>query len=63
MPAADDQDPITALTAYGADEALGETVGSRSSDRGSDDPDAVGTEDFVEARGELGNPVPDEELD
>src|SRR5664280_1287135 len=63
MSTTEDEHPVEALSAYGADEALGEGVGLRSSDRGTDDPDALGLEDLVEARGELGVPVMDQELD
>ena len=63
MSTAEDQHPVETLATDGADEALGEGVGPRSPDRGPDDPDAVGAEDLVEARGELGVSVPDQELD
>jgi cytosine/adenosine deaminase-related metal-dependent hydrolase len=63
VPATEDQHAVEALTADGADEALGEGVGSGSSHRSADDADAVSSEDLIEARGELGVPVTDQELD
>jgi len=59
----EDQHPVEALTADGADEALGEGVGSGSSDRGADDVDTFRLEDIVEAGDELGVTVTDQELD
>ena len=58
-----DQHAVEALPADGPDEALGERIGSRSPHRGADDPDAVGSEDLVDTRGELGVSVSDEEFD
>ena|ERR1019366_76029 len=63
MPAAEDQHPVEALTTNRPDEPLGEGIGSRCSDRSADDSDSVRSEDLVEARGELGVAVTDEELD
>ena len=63
MSVAEDQHPVEALTTNRPDEPLGEGIGSRCSHRGADDPDAVSSEDLVEARGELGVPVADEEPD
>ena len=63
MSVAEDQHPVEALTTNRPDEPLGEGFGSGSPDRGADDPDVFGPEDFVEARGELGVPVSDEEPD
>ncbi len=61
--ASQDEYPIEAFAADAADEPLGEGVGARSTDWSADDPDALGTEDLVEAGCELGVPVPDEEPD
>lgn len=63
MTAVDDQHSIQALVSDGADEPLGEWVGTRSTDRCADDPDALGVEGLVEGGCELGVPVPDQELD
>src|SRR5664280_1020193 len=63
VPAAENQHPVKALTADGADEALGEGVCSGSPDRCANDADAVSSEDLVEARSELGVSVTDQELD
>jgi hypothetical protein len=61
VPAVGDQDPVEALSADGADEALGDRVGLRRFDRGADDLDALGTEDLVERAAELGVVVADQE--
>ena len=58
-----DQHMVEALTADCADEALSERIGSGSPHRGADDPDAVGSEDLVDTRGDLGISVSNEELD
>jgi hypothetical protein len=63
MTATEDQHPVQALTTHRADEALGESVGPWSPDRGADDPDALRPEDLVKTRGELGISVPDQEPD
>jgi len=47
----------------GADESLGERVGTGSTDRRADDPDALGTEHLVEAGCELGIAVTDQKCD
>src|SRR3974390_192870 len=59
----EDEHAIKALPPDGSDETLGERIGTRSPDRRADDPDALGTEDLVEAGRELGIPIPDQELD
>ncbi|MGO8870298.1 MAG: hypothetical protein ACLQPH_02655 [Acidimicrobiales bacterium] len=63
MTTADDQHPIEAFAPDSADEALGEGVGTRSTDGYADDPDALGAEDLIEGSRELGIPVTDQELD
>jgi hypothetical protein len=63
MTASEDEESVQTLSADGADEALGEGVRKRGSNRGLDDPDALGAEHFIEAVGELRVPVTDEELD
>jgi len=60
---ADDEHAIKALPSDSADEAFSEGVGTRSSDRRADDPNALGAEDLVEAGRELGVPVADQEPD
>ena len=59
----EDQHPVETLSTDGADEALGEGVGPRGSDRRADDLDPLRPEDFVETGRELGVSVPDEEPD
>ena len=59
----EDEHPIVTFTADGPDEALGEGIGTRSSDRRTDDPNALGAEDLVEAGCELASSIPDQELD
>jgi hypothetical protein len=59
--ASEDEDPVEAFAAYGADPAFGVGVGLRGSHRGRDDVDAVGPEDLVEEAGELGVAVADKE--
>ena len=60
---ADDEHSIDALPADGPNEAFGECIGTRCSNRSANGPDAFGTEDLVEARSEFGIAVPDQELD
>jgi hypothetical protein len=60
---ADDEHAIKALPSDSAEEAFSEGVGTRSSDRRADDPNALGAEDLVEAGRELGVPVADQEPD
>ena len=50
---ADDQDPVEAVAADGADPALGERVRLRRPERCADDLDAVALEDLVEDTAEL----------
>lgn len=57
-----DQCPVEALVPYCSDPALGVGVGLGRSHRGLHDAHAVGGEDRVEALGELGVAVADEEL-
>ena len=49
----DDQDPVEAVAADGADAALGERVRVRRPERCADDLDAVALEDLVEDTAEL----------
>ena len=56
------QHPVEALPSCRADEPLGERVRTRGPTRRANDPDAFGGEHLVEAGGELGVPVPDQEL-
>ena len=57
----DDQDAIEEFTPDGAHEASGDGVGPRRPHRRPDDPDIDGGEDGVEARGEFGVAIADEE--
>ena len=59
----EDQHPVEALATHSPYEELGERIGPWSSDRGADDPDTFSLEDLVEARGELGIFVADQEPD
>lgn len=54
MTAPEDHHPVEALAPDGADHALADGVRPGCPDRGSDDPDAVGSEDGVEGPGVLG---------
>ena len=63
MPTTEDKHPVKTLTPDRADEAFGVGVGTRCTDWRTNDPNALGTEDLVEAGRELGVPVPDQELD
>ena len=56
----DDQDPVEALAAYGADPPFGERVGAGCPYRCADDPDAVGAEHLVEPSCELAVAVVDQ---
>ena|SRR5438552_18262862 len=58
---ADDQDPVEAVAADGADPALGERVRLRRPERGADDLDAVASEDLVERAAELAVSVVNQE--
>ena len=57
-----DQEPVEALGADGADEALGDRVRLRRPHRRLDDSDAFAGEDGVEVTGELAVAVADQEL-
>jgi len=63
VPPAQDERPVQALGPHGSHPALRIGVGPRRSDGGLDHPDALGAEHLFEAGGELGVPVPDQELD
>ena len=56
-----DEGPVETLVADGPDEAFGERVRSRGTNRCPDHPDALGAEDVIERPRELGVPVSDEE--
>ena len=58
----EDQEAVETFPAHGADEPLGESVGPRGSDRRLGDPDALGSEHLVEAGGEFGVTVSNQEL-
>jgi hypothetical protein len=60
---ADDQDPVEAVAADGADPALGERVRLRRPKRCADDLDAVASEDLVEDTAELAVSVVNQEAD
>src|SRR4029453_13023635 len=51
--AVDDQDPVEAFAAEGADPTLGVRIRIRSSDGRPDDPHALAAEDLVEGAAEL----------
>jgi hypothetical protein len=55
--------PVKTLCPHRPRPTLRERIGPRRADRCLDHSNALGTEDLVEAGGELGVPVPDEELD
>ena len=59
---AEDQHLVEALSSNGADPTLRERVCPGCPDGRLHDAEALGTEDLVERPGELGVPVPDEEL-
>jgi len=63
MPFAGDQHPVQALAADAGNPAFGDRVRARRPDRRPDDPHAGRGEHSVEGRGELGVPVPDQELE
>ena len=63
MSTAEDEHPIQTFTSDGPDKPFSKGICTGCPDRGVDDPNAFGTEDLIEARGELGVPVPDKELD
>ena len=62
VPLAGDQHPVQALAAGTAHPALRDRIHPRRPDRRPDDPHASRGEHGVEHRGELGVPVPDQEL-
>ena len=53
--------PVEALVAHGADPTFGDRIRVRGAYWCSDDSDAVGSEDGIEARRELGVAVSDQE--
>jgi hypothetical protein len=57
---ADDQDPVEAVAADGADPALGERVCLRRPEWCADDLDALASEDLVEGAAELAVPIMDQ---
>ena len=61
--AVDEQEPVEALSASGADEAFRDRVGLRRTDRCLDDLDALACEDGVEVAGELAVAVADQEAE
>ena len=62
LPAMEHKHPVKALPSNSSDEAFGEPIRPRRPDRRADGPDAIGSEHFAEARGELGIAVPDQEV-
>ena len=58
-----DQEVVEAFAAQGADEAFGDGVRPRCSDRGAEDADVGAGEHGVEGGGELAVPVADQELE
>jgi hypothetical protein len=62
LPAMEHKHPVKAIPSNSSDEAFGEPIRPRRPDRRADGPDAIGSEHFVEARGELGIAVPDKNL-
>lgn len=62
MAAAEDEEPVQALTADRAHKPLGDRVRSRCPYGRLDDPDPFGGEDCVEGGGELGVAISNEEL-
>jgi hypothetical protein len=63
VPFAGDQHPVRALAADTGDPAFRDRVRARRLDRRLDDPDTGCGKHGVESRGELGAPVPDQELE
>ena len=61
MAAAQDEEPVQALPADGADKPLGDRFRARRPAGRLDDPDPIGCEDGVEGRGELGVAISNEE--
>ena len=62
MAAAEDEEPVQALPADGADKPLRDRVGARRPDGRLDDPDPFSAEDGVEGVGELRVAISNEEL-
>src|ERR1035437_10178150 len=62
MSTPEDEEPIGALSADGADKSLGERVRSWCSNRCLDDPDPLRAKHLVETGRELRISVPDEKL-
>ena len=60
---ADDQDPVKAVAADGADPALGERVRLRRPERCADNLDTLASEDLVEDTAELAVSVVNQEAD
>jgi hypothetical protein len=60
---ADDQDPVEAVPADGADPAFGERVRLRGPERCADDLDAFASEGLVEDAAELAVAIVDQEAD
>ena len=58
---ADDQGPVEAVAADGADPALGERIRLRRPERRADDLDALALEDHVEGMAEFAVAVVDQE--
>ena len=63
MASAHDEQPVEAFVSNRLNPKLCERVGPRRSNGRLDYPDPLGTEHFIEAGGELGISVPDQELD
>jgi hypothetical protein len=63
MRGVDDQYSVEDLAAYAADPAFHDGVHARCSGSGTHDPDAFGTEHFIEQRGELAVPVTNQKLE
>ena len=63
MPSVDDQDPVEALAAYGADRPFDEGVRARRAHGCADYPDGVGAEHLIEQGGELAVAVVDQKPD
>jgi hypothetical protein len=61
LPAAADQEPVEAVSADGADEAFGERLCPGRAKGGTDDLDALASEDLVEGAAELAFTVVDQE--
>ena len=61
LAAARDQQPIEALSTDGTDEALGDGVRLRRSERRPDDLESLGSEDLVEGASELAVSIVDQE--